>query len=559
MGKARHANSGRQSRAPSLLAAAVGIAGLINLVQAIVPREPGVLQWMEEFLPFTVSQHSRVLLLAAGLFQLLLSRGLHRRKHAAYLLTLALLVVIPLLHLSSAFDWHHAIAQLLLAGALVHWRKEFQALSDGPSVRWAALIAGLLLVALVIFGVASFHAFGAQIEGDRTLLRDIQTVGELVFLQSTDSLVATGPQATEAFRAISNAGALFGLIALFLFLRPILPHRMTYLRQSEKTRKIIDACGVDPLDEFAMLSDKRHFIPSNGRALVAYAMWRDIAVTLGDPIGTPEDCRLAIGEFVDFCRRQDWVPAFYEVRSDFLEIYRSFGFRLFKIAEDSRIDVPAFSLAGGKFQNLRTAHNKAVKSNWRVVWHPGADLGASLRTRLQEISQAWLDARHAIEMTFDLGSMNDESLANAEVAVLEDAGGAALAFATWLPYAHGTSRSLDMVRHRPEDRGVVDPLIVGCLLEFQKRGLREASLGNAPLANIAQRDLDSFEEKAVRQLYERFDHYYGYRSLFEFKNKFHPQWQGRYMAYRGVGNLLPSIAAIARVHLPVGLAKFLRS
>lgn len=559
MTEERHAGAAGLSRAPSLLAAAVGVAGLINLVQAILPREPELLQWMEEFLPFTVSQHSRVLLLAAGLFQLLLSRGLHRRKHAAYLLTLSLLVVIPLLHLSSALDWHHAIAQLLLAGALVHWRKEFQALSDGPSVRWAAIIAGLLLVALVIFGVASFHTFGAQIDGERTLARDIQTVGELVFLQSTDSLVPTGPQAAGAFRAISNAGALFGLIALFLFLRPILPHRTTYLRRPGEARQIIDSCGVDPLDEFATLPDKRHFLSSNGRALVAYAMWRDIAVTLGDPVGAADDCRSAIKEFADFCRRQDWVPVFYEVRSDFLKVYRSLGFRLFKIAEDSRIDLGAFSLAGRKFQNLRTAQNKAAKSGWRVVWHSGATLDTSLRADLQEISQAWLEARHAIEMTFDLGSMDDASLARADVAVLEDSGGKVLAFATWLPYAQGGARSLDMVRHRPDDRGVIDPLIVGCLSDFRDRGIREVSLGNAPLANISQRDVDSFEEKAVRQLYERFDQYYGYRSLFEFKNKFHPQWKGRYMAYRGVGNLVPAIAAIVRVHLPAGLAKFLRS
>ncbi|MFZ4483070.1 MAG: bifunctional lysylphosphatidylglycerol flippase/synthetase MprF [Chthoniobacterales bacterium] len=551
--------SSRQAKAPSFLAAAVALAGLVNLIQALLPKEPEVLVWMEQFLPFSVSQRSRVLLLGAGLFQLLLSRGLYRRKRAAFLLTLGLLVAIPLLHLGSAFDWHHALAQLVLAAALLHWRGEFQALSDGPSVRWAALISLLLLAALTVFGLVTFHAFSAQIAGERTLWREVQTAGELIFLQGTDTLVPLGPQAEIAFRTVSDAGILFGLVGLILLLRPMLPHRTNHQRQPEKVRALVDQWGVDPLDEFALLADKRHYLARDGRAVVSYALWRDVAVTLGDPVGPPTAVRGAIGEFARYCTRQDWSPVFYEVRPDFLEFYRSAGFRLFKIAEDSRIELPGFALAGRKFQNLRTAHNKVVKLGWKVAWFPGRALPPELHAQLVGISNDWLAARHAIEMTFDLGSMAPESLEPSEVSVLCDEEGKALAFATWLPYAQGRGRSLDLVRSRPTDRGVVDPLVVGCLLEFQQRGVGEVSLGNAPLANIDQRDLDSFEEKAVRLLYERFDQYYGYRTLFDFKNKFHPRWSGRYLAYRGVGNLLPAMAGVARVHLPGGLAKFLRS
>ncbi len=551
--------SGRRSHTPSILAAAVALAGLINLVQALLAKEPEVLVWMEQFLPFSVSQRSRVLLLGAGLFQLLLSRGLYRRKRAAFLLTLGLLATIPLLHLGSAFDWHHALVQLLLAAALLHWRGEFQALSDGPSVRWAVVISLLLFVALSAFGLATFHAFGSQISGERGVWRELQTAWELIFLQSTDTLLPLGAQAEVAFRTISEAGILFGLLALFLFLRPMLAGRTNTPRDPATIRALIKEWGIDPLDEFALLSDKRHYVASDGRAAVAYAIWRDVVVTLGDPIGPPEAVRGAIVDFANFCTRQDWSPVFYEVRADHLEVYRSAGFRLFKIAEDSRIELAEFSMAGRKFQNLRTAHNKAVKSGWTTAWFAGHALPGPLHAQLHAISHEWLAARHVIEMTFDLGSMAPESLEASEVSVLLDEGGRVLTFATWLPYARGTGRSLDMIRYRPSDRGVVDPLMVACLLEFQQRGLVEVSLGNAPLANLEQRDLDSLEEKAVRVLYERFDKYYGYRTLFDFKNKFHPRWSGRYLAYRGVGNLLPAMAGVARVHLPGGFAKFLRS
>lgn len=549
----------RRGRGATVLAVAVGFCGLVNIAQGLLPKEPDVLLWMEQFLPFAVSQRSGVLLLGGGLFLLLLSRGLYRRKRAAFLLTVGLLLASPLLHLGLAFDWHHAFVQLALAAALWRWRGEFQALSDGPSVRRAAWIAVLLIAVLTVFGLVSFHAFAAQIEGERGFARELQAVWELIFLQSTDTFTAAGPQAEVAFRTISDAGILFGLIALFLLLRPILPHRAGHGRDPERARAMIDAAGCDPLDEFALFSDKRHFISADGAALVSYAIWRDVAVTLGDPVGPPAAAAAAVAEFAVFCTRQDWHPVFYEVRGDHLEAYRAAGFRLFKVAEDARIPLGGFALAGRKFQNLRTAQNKAAKSGWTLDWMPGAALPESVHSELAPISAEWLAARHAIEMTFDLGSFNRESLAPAQVAVLRDHEKRALAFATWLPYARGSGMALDMIRHRPSDRGVVDSLIVGCLLDFQQRGVAEVSLGNAPLANVEPGSLDSLEEKAVRLLYQNFDRYYGYRTLFAFKDKFHPQWSGRYLAYLGVGNLGPAVAGVVRVHLPGGLAKFLRS
>lgn len=548
----------RRSRVPAVLACAVGFSGLVNVWEGIFAKDPAVLDWMEEFLPFDISQHSRMLLVSGGLFLLLLSRGLYRRKHAAFLLTLGLLIISPLLHLSSAFDWHHAVVQLLVAAALFHWRGEFRALSDESSVRWAIVISVAMLVVLTVFGLASFHAYAAQISGQRGFWRELQCTLELIFLQGTDTLTPDGTQAAVVFRTISEAGILFGLTALVLFLRPVLPHRTRHWRDDGKARGLIADNGCDPLDEFALLPDKRHFF-STGGVLISYALWRDVAVTLGDPVGPSAKVRAAIGEFIAFCARQDWQPVFYQIRTDYLKDYRAAGFRLFKIAEDSRISLAEFALAGRKFQGLRTAHNKLAKQGWTVQWTAGKSLPPDTLRMLAEISSAWLAARGAIEMTFDLGSLARESLEPADIAILRDGSGRALAFATWLPYAQGKGRALDMMRHRPTDRNVIDSLVVACLLEYRSRGLEEVSLGNAPLANLEQREIDSLEEKAARLLYERFDQYYGYRSLFEFKNKFHPRWTGRYLAYRGVPNLLPAVAAIVRVHLPAGLAKFLRS
>ena len=403
--------------------------------------------------------------------------------------------------------------------------------------------------------------FEGEITGSQDFGANLQAVLELIFLQNTDTLNPASARAEAVFRAISEAAVLFGLLTVFLFLKPILPRRMESSADRKAIEQLIAHYGRDPLNDFALLPDKyHHFYGTEDRKCVtSYALWRDIAVTLAGPIGPPELLPEAILDFDLFCARQDWRPVFYETPEETAPAYRTAGFRTFKVAEDAHIDLKAFTVSGGKFQNLRTALNKVRKAGWRYECFHGSALEPSLQASLRAISDEWLSARHGTEMTFDLGSFAPESLKRAELYVLFDERNLPIAFASWLPYAQATGRSIDLMRHLSTYRGVMQALIAESLLDFQRRGLSQASLGNAPLANIESGSLDSPEEKVIRYLFERFDAYYGYKSLFEFKRKFHPIWQGRHVAYRRLADLLPAAAAIVRVHLPSGFFKYIRS
>ena len=549
------------SRPRTWLALCFAVSGVVNVVEALVPKPFEVLEWMAQYCPFHVSERSRVLLLAGGFLQLALSRGLFRSKRAAWTLSLGLLVIIPFLHLGRAFDWHHAVPQGLLAVGLVIWRGDFCARSDGPSVRWAFLIGAGALCALTAFGLTALSHFEGEITGSHDFSTNLRAVFELIFLQDTEILEPASARAEAVFRAISAAAILFGLLTVFLFLRPVLPRRLTSAADREAIEQLIAHYGRDPLDDFALLPDKYHHFYGTGdrKCVISYALWRNIAVTLAGPIGPSEVLREAILDFDLFCARQDWQPIFYETQEETGPAYRTAGFRTFKVAEEAYIDLKAFTISGGKFQNLRTALNKIRKAGWRYEWFSGSALEPKLQTSLRAISDEWLSARHGTEMTFDLGSFTPESLKRAELCVLFDAQNLPIAFASWLPYAQGTGRSIDLMRHLSNHRGVMDALIAESLLDFQRRGLSQASLGNAPLANIENESLDSLEEMAIRHLFERFNAYYGYKSLFEFKRKFHPIWRGRHVAYRSVAYLLPAVAAIVRVHLPSGFLKYIRS
>jgi phosphatidylglycerol lysyltransferase len=293
--------------------------------------------------------------------------------------------------------------------------------------------------------------------------------------------------------------------------------------------------------------------------VVPYVLSGKLAIALADPIGPSAQRASAIAEFAQYCRLQDWDPVFYEITEELVAFYQEAEFQVFKIGEEACLRTDDFHLRGGEFQNLRTACNSARRWGLRFLWYDAADgIDEKLERELAAVSQRWLEGKKTLEMTFDMGSFSLEEIRRNGVAVALDAGGQAVAFATWRPFARGHGQALDMMRSLPQGRNVMDFVLVESIRHFHARGIREISLGSAPLAN-AQRNgrYLQAEEKVVQFLFENLNRIYGYKSLFEFKRKYRPTWRGRYIAYRR-GTPLPLIGlALVRVHAPAGLLKFL--
>jgi phosphatidylglycerol lysyltransferase len=440
-------------------------------------------------------------------------------------------------------------------------RRFFTARSDAGSLRFALRLAAAGASMLLIFGWVVLENFRVYLEGRDDGLARVQAVAELVFLQSSDTIIARTVEAQTALFAISFAGAGIILLVIVAALRPALPPPRASVREIERVRRILQTYGRDPLDEFALKEDKRHFITRDGQTVVAYALWRNYALTLADPVGPPEHRAPAIREFILFCDQQDWEPVFYEVGPESLDAYRNEGFITFKIGEGTQVNLPTFALNGRKFQDLRTARSRAVREGLILRWlPPGQPLEPHLAAELRAVSDSWLERKKGGEMTFDMGAYSEEEIEARGAVLAVRANGRVEAFATWLPYRGGEGRCIDLMRSRPEIPSVMDFVIVESLLAFQAQGLVEASLANAPLANIDPPSAqDSKHDKAVRYFYERFNSVYGYKSLFHFKQKYHPQWRGRYLAYRHPHELPIIACAMLAVHSPGGLWKLLRS
>jgi lysylphosphatidylglycerol synthetase-like protein (DUF2156 family) len=554
-----------RKHAVRILVAAVLIIGLINLFEAMMPKSTDVIDWMQQWMPLGVSEDSRLLLLLSGISLIGLARGLGRRKQIAWWLTVALLTISVALHLTRAFDWHHSVAASVLLIPLIRWRKDFIARSDAPSVRLGLWAAPPVFLALVVFGTLTIHNLGESgklpepIDWSRSAKESITaTLG--------GSRKSHGSSSDELERFLGRlrfAGIGCGTVVLLLLLRPVLAKRAQISTDEERKKAagIIARHGRDPSDPFTLLTDKRYFFHSSGEGFVAYASWREMAVALADPI-CPEEIRAElIQQFVTFCHGQDWTPIYYGTGSDHRALYEQAGLITFKVGEDARIPLADFSLAGGKFQNLRTARNKATKEGLTFRWYdPSAGVDHGLEAQLHLLSDTWLNSKSGGEMTFDLGTFSIADIRERGCAVVLKPDGKVECFATWIPYSQGSGRTLDLMRGSGSPGGIMDFLILESIDHFKTENVTEISLGNAPLANT-EKDPEklSRQERSVKIIFDHFDRFYRYKSLFDFKRKYHPAWKGRYLAYPP-GTLLARIGlAIAAVHLPGGFRGLLKS
>jgi lysylphosphatidylglycerol synthetase-like protein (DUF2156 family) len=549
----------RPRRSILILAWMVRCCAGVNLVASLLHDRPQFVYWLGPWLPFEISEGRRVLMFLTSVLLFLLAGALTRGKRIAWIWTILALAVAPAVHLGRIDLWPQLLINGAVIGFLYRHRRYFVVGSDPRLLRSALTICPALVMALLIFGTVRLHELRDETVGGDDWISCAQTALELVLVQNSQTQFAMTHHVAHFFSLLRLGGASILLTGLVLSLQPVLSRQRDRGEHRDKALRLVGQYGFEPFDAYALLHDKHYFFTADDRAVVPYALSGHIAVALADPIGHPGVRARAIGEFALFCRRHDWEPVFYAVTGEMADDYRQAGFSLFKIGEGARLRAGEFHLRGGDFQNLRTICNKARKQGLRFRWydaHEGID--SALEQQLASVSQAWIEMKKAREMTFDMGMFSLEDIRDHGAAVVLDPSGVALAFATWRPFRQGTGRALDLMRHLPEARNVMDFVLVESIFNLGAQGVDEISLGLAPLANTEAGPSQLLaEERVVQFLFENLNHIYGYKSLFEFKRKYRPTWRGHYVAYRR-GVHLPLVGlALVRVHAPEGIWKFI--
>jgi len=289
------------------------------------------------------------------------------------------------------------------------------------------------------------------------------------------------------------------------------------------------------------LRDKALLFDAERTGFVMYAVQGTSFVALGDPVGPTESAGGLVRLFLERCDDYAGVPVFYEVGKERLHHYADFGLSFVKLGEDARVDLSAFSLEGPRAGKHRQALHRLERAGatFRVL---GAGEVEAALGELRAVSDDWLREKAGSEKGFSLGFFDESYLRRFPIAVVERAG-RILAFASLWPGPGRHELSVDLMRyHKGAPKGVMEALFVHLMRWGRAEGYRWFALGMAPLSGFERSPVAPLWTRLGGFLYHHAERFYNFQGLREYKEKFDPVWEPRYLVYPG-GLALPRILA----------------
>jgi len=301
----------------------------------------------------------------------------------------------------------------------------------------------------------------------------------------------------------------------------------------------IAADSPDTIANLALLGDKSLLFSETGRSMIMYGVAGRSWIALGDPLG-PEGERADLAwRFRESADEHGGWPVFYEVSARNLPIYIDLGLTLFKLGEEAIITLDDFSLEGGGRKALRRTRKDAVKAGATFEVIPPEDTHTFL-PGLRQISDEWLASKRTKEKGFSLGRFDERYLKTFPVALIR-VGDAVVAFANVWVGADHAEISVDLMRYTAvAPPGVMEFLLIELMLWGKENGYQRFNLGMAPLSGIENRSLAPLWNRVGALLFSRGEPFYNFQGLRQYKEKFDPIWEPRYLASPG-GLVLPRI------------------
>lgn len=528
----------------------VVLSALVNIWSAVTPSLPQRLDLIRDIFSIELREFSRLTAVMTSFIMLLLSRGLFSLKRNAWRLTLAALVLSMIAHIIKGLDFEEVAFDALIVALLLITRKEYIAKADMPSVKQGLRVLGLAFVFTMLYGTIGFFLLNNQFTTELTLPASLVETGKMFLL--TPAPVAETRLAKWFLNSIYFIASSSFIIALVSLLRPVMLRHSPDTDTWTKATTIVEKYGKSGLARFTILGDKQFYFEGDD-SLVSFKPISGIGLALGDPIGPDEDIPKAIQGFKHYCKENAWKAAFYQTLPETQQHYKDAGFTVLPIGQEAVVDLKTFNTQGKSNKNLRNAINKFAKIGYSANFY-AAPQSLERLVALKAVSDAWLVDKHGSEKDFSLGSFTNEYIGSCDVMTVEDSNGAIVAFANFVTEYQKNELTFDLMRYNdaaPDD--TMTFLFLQMITHAQKEGFDSFNLGLVALAGLAESPTAIRAEKMLHYVYENLNQFYSFQGLHEFKSKFNPNWETRYLVYPNKSDLLQVLEAIALADSSSGL------
>jgi phosphatidylglycerol lysyltransferase len=513
---------------PSFLIFALGI---VNIISVLTHGSLDKLQLLEDYLFFDVVNFSNGFVLITGLFLLVTATFMLRGLKTAWWFAFILSLFSAVGHITKGINLTESGIAFFVVFALLSTRKEYYVKSN-PRIRSIGIQTALLTMGAVIaYGIIGFYFLDKKhFQIDFSIWQSIKYTLQNFFPIWSDGLVARDSFAKDFLYTIRISGFASLAFLVYSLIRPYVFRNEPSPEETEKARMIASQYGKSPLDYFKLYFDKQIYISQVNNSFISYKLWKNFAVVLEDPVAPGRDeMKRTILEFRKFCYDNGLKEIYYRVPQESLDIYRETGKKYFFIGQEAIVDLSKFSLEGGEKKSIRNALNKISEKGYTTHIHY-PPLKDGLVQKLRSVSDDWLKSMNRKELVFSQGMFLEKEIKQQTVITVENNEEKIIAFMNIIPDYKKDEGTYDLLRKTSDaPNGIMDYIMVELFKYFRSQGIRYVNLGLAPMSGL--NDPHTFPEKSIKFAYEKirsFSHYKGQR---EYKDKFNPVWNDKFLIY----------------------------
>ena len=515
-----------------LLMILVFSSGIVLLISALIPGVAERLKIAARLLSFPIMQWSHQLSICIGILLIIMSVKIGMKEKRAYRATLCLLLFGAIFTFLKGFDYEEAT------------------------------FVGVVLI-LLYLSKDSFYRKSLPLNCISTLMNLFFALIGIIIYAKLKHIIFMDFLHKYHFALIFKKGTLYSLysgiiayaslvifIIMWEFTKPKIENDNRYEKNVDehKFKDFLEKYNGNYLTHLVYLNDKNIFWAASNNVAIIYQKSHNLMIVLGDPIGNEKYFRGGIAEFQEFIDEYGYKAAFYEISDSLLPIYHDYGYDFFKLGETALIDLEKFNLLGSENRDFRNVLSRFKRDGYEFeLFH---DFPESLFETLKIISDEWLEGRK--EMGFSLGRFDKSYIKRSPLAVIKHAeSNEIIAFATVMPsYDKNQSVSVDLMRFKKAvPNNTMTFLILNLLINYKENNYKIFNLGMAPLSNVGRTHKAHFTEKIANLFMKHGNHFYSFEGLHNYKNKFSPNWEARYLAYEHI-MVLPSslIEAAILIH-----------
>jgi phosphatidylglycerol lysyltransferase len=527
-----------------IVSLAIFINGMVGILQVLLTRFPHHPRLYGVILPFEFFRWSRTITLSLGFMLIYLSLRLLQRRRVAWWIAVAASSLAVVTHQVQFRLWYTAFAPAVTLVLLLVYRRRFTVRTEPKSITQGLILVGLCVVVAIFYGTLGFwfldkRDFGISFSIGNSMVR---TLRELSLIGNSDLVPAT-----RHARWFIDSFHIFGIViagfAAYSLFRPVAYKVVALPHERHRARQIVSKSGRSSYDFFKTWPDKSYFFSDTGQSFISYKVLMGVAVCLGDPVGYENELERITASFLHYCTDNGWLVVFF--LPDRISMYKRLGFSLLKIGESAVVDLKQFCENTAKKKYFRYIRRKMESEGYRLTRHK-PPLDQSLLDEIEEVSNEWLDMSGHREFGFLQGNFNRDYLKGTPLSVLRDTEGQAIAFVNEIPSYRPGEATIDIMRHKPGVHwGAMDYIFQELMQSLWKEGYQYFYLG---LAGIADKPGPTLIEKAIFQISTHFNWLVHSKGVRQYKEKFKPQWEDRYLVYYGTQLALAKIAlAVIRI------------